>query len=256
MPPPAPPPQPPATADGLPPPRRYWAIAAILLAIAMSVLDSTIVNVALPSIARDLKVSPAASIWVVNAYQLAILMLLLPLASLGEIVGFRRVSQAGLLVFTLASIGCALAPDLVTLSIARAIQGVGAAGIMSVNAALVRFTYPHQSLGRAMGFNALAVASAAAVGPTIASAILAVAHWRWLFGINVPLGIVTFSIALRALPESERSPRPLNYVGALLYAGAFGTALSGLQSLAHEAATPIALMQLGLGTVLGILLVL
>jgi len=245
-----------AIPDGLPTPRRYWAIAVIVLAIVMSVLDSTIVNIALPSIARDFAASPAASIWVVNAYQLAILMLLLPLASLGEIVGFRRVSQAGLLVFTLASIGCALAPDLVTLSIARAIQGVGAAGIMSVNAALVRFTYPHQSLGRAMGFNALAVASAAAVGPTIASAILAVAHWRWLFGINVPLGLVTFSIALRALPESERSQRPLNYVGALLYAGAFGTALSGVQALAHHAATPIALMQLALGAVLGTLLVL
>jgi DHA2 family multidrug resistance protein-like MFS transporter len=245
-----------ATPDGLPAPRRYWAIAVIILAIVMSVLDSTIVNIALPSIARDFAATPAASIWVVNAYQLAILMLLLPLASLGEIVGYRRVSQTGLLVFSLASLGCALAPDLLTLSIARMAQGLGAAGIMSVNAALVRHTYPHRYLGRAMGFNALAVASAAAVGPTIASAILAVAHWRWLFGVNVPIGIVTFCIAVRALPESERVARRLNYVGALLYAGAFGAALSGLQSLAHEAATPIALMQIGLGVVLGVLLVL
>jgi len=127
--------------DGLPLPRRYWAIAAIILAIVMSVLDSTIVNIALPSIAREFKVSAAASIWVVNAYQLAILMLLLPLASLGEIVGYRRVSQAGIVVFTLASLACALAPTLLTLSIARVLQGAGAAGIMSVNAALVRFTY-------------------------------------------------------------------------------------------------------------------
>src|SRR5215475_1076145 len=124
MPPAASPPVPPAAADGLPPPRRYWAIAAILLAIAMSVLDSTIVNVALPSIARDLQVSSAASIWVVNAYQLAILMLLLPLASLGEVVGYRRVSQVGLVIFTLASVGCAVAPNLPALSIARIIQGV------------------------------------------------------------------------------------------------------------------------------------
>ncbi|HEX4387722.1 MAG TPA: MFS transporter [Steroidobacteraceae bacterium] len=245
-----------ATPDGLPKPRRYWAAAVIILAIVMSVLDSTIVNIALPSIARDFDASAAASIWVVNAYQLAILMLLLPLASLGEIVGYRRVSQAGLLIFTVASVGCALAPSLATLSIARAIQGVGAAGIMSVNAALLRFTYPHRSLGRALGINALAVASAAAIGPTIASAILAVAHWRWLFGINVPIGLVTFTIALRALPHSERSARRLNWVGAVLYAGAFGAALSGLQSLAHEAATPIALMQLGLGVILGWLLVL
>jgi len=245
-----------AIPDGLPRPRRYWAGTVIILAIVMSVLDSTIVNIALPSIARDFTASPAASIWVVNAYQLAILMLLLPLASLGEIVGYRRVSQAGLAVFTLASLGCALAPNLPTLSIARVIQGVGAAGIMSVNAALVRFTYPQRTLGQALGINALAVASAAAVGPTIASAILAVAHWRWLFGVNVPIGLLTFSIALKALPQSERTARPLNYVGALLYAGAFGSGLSGLQSLAHDAATPIALMQLGLGALLGWLLVL
>ena len=125
---------------------------------------------------------------------------------------------------------------------------------MSVNAALVRFTYPQRSLGRAIGINAFAVAVSAALGPTIASAILAVAHWRWLFGINVPIGLVTLLIALRALPESERSHRPLNYVGALLYAGAFGLALSGLQALAHHAATPLALAQIGLGVVLGWLL--
>jgi len=191
---------------------------------------------------------------VVNAYQLAILMLLLPLASLGEIVGYRRVSQSGLALFTLASLACALAPTLLTLSIARVIQGIGAAGIMSVNAALVRFTYPQRSLGRAIGINAFAVAVSAALGPTIASAVLAVAHWRWLFGINVPIGLVTLLIALRALPDSERSHRPLNYVGALLYAGAFGLALSGLQALAHHAATPLALAQIGLGVVLGWLL--
>src|SRR5579862_1641821 len=101
-----------ALPDGLPPPRRYWAMAVIIVPIVMTVLDSTIVNVALPSVARDFNASAAASVWVVNAYQLAILMLLLPLASLGEIVGYRRVSQTGLAVFTLALLGCAFAPGL------------------------------------------------------------------------------------------------------------------------------------------------
>jgi MFS transporter, DHA2 family, multidrug resistance protein len=247
------PPSPPFP-DGLPLPRRYWAIAAIILAIVMSVLDSTIVNIALPSIAREFNVSAAASIWVVNAYQLAILMLLLPLASLGEIVGYRRVSQAGIVIFTLASFACALAPTLLTLSIARVIQGVGAAGIMSVNAALVRFTYPHRSLGRAIGINAFVVASSAAVGPTIASAVLAVAHWRWLFGINVPIGLITIIISLKSLPESERTARALNYGGALLYAGCLGLILSGLQALSHHAATTLALAQIALGALLGWLL--
>ncbi len=244
-----------AHSDGLPVPRRYWAIAAISLAICMSVLDSTIVNVALPTIARDFHTSSAASIWIVNAYQLAILIVLLPLASLGEIVGYRRVSQAGLAVFTLASLGCAFAPGLISLSIARIVQGFGAAGIMSVSGALVRFTYPHRQLGRAVGINAFVVATSAALGPTIASAVLAVAHWRWLFGINVPLGLLTIAIAIWALPESERVHRPLNLVGAALYAGAFGLLLSGLQSLAHHAAVPVALAQIGGGSVLGWLLV-
>src|SRR5450432_2013452 len=237
--------------DGLPVPRRYWSIAAILLAIIMSVLDSTIVNVALPSIARDFQVTAAASVWVVSAYQMAILMALLPLASLGEIVGYRRVSQAGIIVFTAASLACALAPTLALLSIARVIQGLGAAGIMSVNAALVRFTYPQASLGRAMGINAFVIATAAAVGPTIASAVLAVAHWRWLFGINVPIGIVATVIALQAMPNSERVRRPLNYAGAALSAATFGLTLSGLQSLAHHEATALALLQIGLGVLVG-----
>src|SRR4029077_14239786 len=98
--------------DGLPLPRRYWAILGIILAIVMSVLDSTIVNVALPTIARDFGASSAASIWVINAYQLAIVVVLLPLASLGETVGYRRIAQPGLVVFTLASLGCACAPTL------------------------------------------------------------------------------------------------------------------------------------------------
>jgi MFS transporter, DHA2 family, multidrug resistance protein len=241
-------------ADGLPVPRRYWAIAAIVLAISMSVLDSTITNVALPTIAREFGASPAESIWVINAYQLAILTLLMPLASLGEIVGFRRVSQVGLVVFTLGSLGCALAPSLLTLSIARVVQGLGAAGIMAVNPALVRFTYPHDHLGRAVGINAFVVATSAALGPTIASAVLAVAQWRWLFGINIPLGIAAIAIASWALPENERARRPLNYVGALLYAGTFGLLLAGLQSLAHHSATPLAVLQLAASGVLALAL--
>ena len=233
--------------DGLPVPRRYWAIAAIALAITMSVLDSTIVNVALPTIARDFGATSAASIWVINAYQLAILLVLLPFASLGEIVGYRRVSQAGLVVFTLASLGCAFAPSLLALSLARVVQGIGAAGIMSVNGALVRHTYPLRYLGRAVGINAFVVATTAAIGPTIASGVLAVANWRWLFGINVPLGAVAIGIALWALPGSERTPRPLNLAGAALYAATMGLLLSGLQTLAHRAAVLLALAEIGSG---------
>jgi DHA2 family multidrug resistance protein-like MFS transporter len=242
-------------ADGLPVPRRYWAIAAIILAIAMSVLDSTIVNVALPSLAHDFRTTDAASIWVINSYQVAILIALLPLASLGEIVGYRRVSQWGLGIFTVASLACALAPTLGTLSIARIVQGLGAAGIMSVNSALVRFTYPHRMLGRAIGINAFAVAVAAAIGPTIASAILAIAHWRWLFAVNVPIGAVTIVIALYSLPETERSSRRLNYGGVALQAATFALLIGGLQSLAQEQATLLAWAEVAGGCLFGAALV-
>ena len=201
-----------AQPDGLPVPRRYWAIVAILLAICMSVLDSTIANIALPSIASSFRITHAASVWVINAYQVAILVALLPLASLGEVVGYRRISQTGLVVFTVASLGCAFAPSLAVLSVARVVQGLGAAGIMSVNAALVRFTYPQRMLGRAIGINAFVIALSAAIGPTVAAAVLAVAQWRWLFAINVPIGIVAITISLSALPDSERVPRDLSYV--------------------------------------------
>ena len=237
--------------DGVPVPRRYWAIAAIILAICMSVLDSTIANVALPSIARDFHASNAASIWVINSYQLAILACLLPLASLGEIVGYRMISQTGMVVFTLASVGCAFSTSLLTLSIARVIQGIGAAGIMSVNAALMRFTYPQHMLGRAIGINAFSVAVAAAIGPTLASAVLAVSHWRWLFAINLPIGIITLAIAVYSLPMTERFPRRLNYVGAVLHATTFALLVSGLQALAHDAATRVALIQIAAACVLG-----
>src|SRR6201996_184880 len=176
-------------ADGLPQPQRNWAILTIGLGLVMSVIDGSIANVALPTIARDLDASPAFSIWIVNGYQLAITISLLPLASLGEIIGYRRVYLAGLLLFTLASLFCVLAHTLTLLTIARILHGFGAAGIMSVNMALVRHIYPRARLGRGIGIHAVVVAGSSAVGPTAASGILAIGPWPWLFAIKIPLGI-------------------------------------------------------------------
>src|SRR5215467_10415776 len=111
--------------DGLSVPQRYWAILTIALGLVLSVMDGAIANIALPTIARDLDASPAFSIWIVNGYQLAITISLLPLASLGEIVGYRRVYLAGLVLFTLASVFCALSHSLLLLTLARIIQGFG-----------------------------------------------------------------------------------------------------------------------------------
>ncbi|HET7884540.1 MAG TPA: MFS transporter, partial [Acetobacteraceae bacterium] len=128
----------PEIADGLPPEERWRAMLAVAIAIAMSVLVTSIANIALPTIARDLDTTPAASIWVVNAYQLAVTVTLLPFASIGDIYGHRRVYVWGLALYTAASFICAVAPSLPVLVIGRVLQGFGGAGIMSVNGALVR----------------------------------------------------------------------------------------------------------------------
>jgi DHA2 family multidrug resistance protein-like MFS transporter len=219
--------------DGLPTPQRYWSMLAIGLGISMSVLDASVANIALPSIAHSLATTPAESIWVINAYQLAIVMALLPLASLGEKVGYRRVYQVGLVIFTAGSLGCALSSSLAWLVIARAVQGLGAAGVMSVNGALVRFTYPRASLGRGIGINALTVSIAAALGPSIASGVMALGSWQWLFAINVPIGIANSWLASRSLPESERSGQPFDWPSAALNAVVFGLFFLGVDAFTH-----------------------
>ena len=172
---------PPPTTDGLPPDRRLLAMFSLGVAVCMAVLDGSIANVALPTIARQMSASPAESIWVVNSYQLAVTVSLLPLASLGDVHGHRRIFCWGLLLYTLASIGCAFSTTLPQLVAGRVMQGFGGAGIMSVNGALVRFIFPRSQLGRGIGYNVLVVATSSAAGPSVAAGIMAVASWPWLF---------------------------------------------------------------------------
>ena len=237
-----------AQADGLPTPRRYWSILAIWLAMSMSVLDGAIANVALPTIARELQASPASSIWIINAYQLAITVALLPLAALGDRLGYRRVYMAGLAVFTLGSLGCALSHSLPSLTASRVLQGLGAAGIMSINSALVRFTYPQRLLGRGIGLNAVVISISAAIGPTVASAILGVASWEWLFAVNVPIGLLALAVASRALPHAVGSGRSFDVTSAVLNAVAFGFLVVGAESAVRESVTA-GLAKLAIGAV-------
>src|SRR5215469_1832432 len=206
----------PPVADGLPWEKRRWAIAALFTALAMASLDTAIANVALPTISADQHVSPADVVWVVNVYQIALVATLLPLGALGEIVGHQRIYLCGLLLFTLASLGCALAWSLPSLLIARTLQGLGASGLMSVNTALVRFVYPSRSMGRGFGHNALVVATAFTLGPTIASVILAFGPWPWLFAINIPFGLIALLIGLKTLPATPRATHAFDFLGAAL----------------------------------------
>ncbi|SDQ37466.1 MFS transporter, DHA2 family, multidrug resistance protein [Paraburkholderia fungorum] len=219
--------------QGLPVPQRYWAMLVIALALTLAVLDSAIANVALPTIARTLNASSASSIWVVNAYQLAITISLLPLASLGDRIGYRRIYLGGLILFTAASFGCALSTSLQSLALARVVQGFGAAGIMSVNTALVRMIYPPAQLGRGVSINAMVVAVSSAIGPTVASGVLAVATWPWLFAINVPIGIAAIIGGFKALPMNPGHESPYDYLSAVMNAFVFGLLIFAIDGLGH-----------------------
>jgi DHA2 family multidrug resistance protein-like MFS transporter len=192
---------------------------------------------------------------VVNVYQIALVATLLPLAALGDIVGHRRIYLGGLLLFTLASLACAEAWSLPSLLIARVLQGLGASGIMSVNTALVRCVFPGRLQGRGFGYNAMVVATAFTLGPTIASLILAVGPWGWLFGVNIPFGLVAILIGLKTLPRTPRATHAFDFPGALLAAGCLGLFILGIGSAAHHAPPGLVLIELAAAALLGWVLI-
>ena len=242
--------------DGLAKPQRTLAFATVMLAVTMAVLDGSIVNVALPSIAADQAVSPAHAIWVVTAYQLSIVVSLLPLAALGEAVGFRKIYLAGILLCAFAGVLCAEAPATEVLVGAGVVQGLGAAAIMSINSALVRHIMPRDRLGRGISWVAMTVAVSAAAGPTIAAAILSAASWHWLFLINVPLSVVALALGFVSLPRTASNGVRFDGLSALLNALAFGGLVIALGSLGSEAHTGLVIAELAPAVVAGVLLVL
>ncbi len=244
------------SSDGVPLPQRYGAILTIVLGLTMAVLDGAIANVALPTIASDLNASPAASIWIVNAYQIAIVIALLPLSFLGDMVGYRRIYKIGLVVFIFTSLACALSRSLEMLTFARVAQGLGGAALMSVNTALIRLIYPQRFLGRGMGINSFVVAVSSAAGPTIAAAILSLASWQWLFLINVPLGIVAFVLAMRFLPPNSARSKIIRFdlPSAIMNALTFGLLITALSGFAQGQSTQLVLAEVAAMLVVGVLL--
>ncbi|QYD72257.1 MFS transporter [Paraburkholderia edwinii] len=232
-----------------------FALVAIMLSVSLASIDTAIANTALPAIGADLHAKPAASVWIINAYQLAMVSTLLPLAALGDIIGHRRVYISGIALFTVASLGCALSPSLVFLAIARVAQGVGAAAIMGVNSALIQTLYPPHRLGRGLGLNALVVGVSFAAGPTVASLILSVADWPWLFAVNVPLGILAISFALPGLPKTARGKHQFDPVAAVLNVVMFAALIFALAEATQRASTPVVLTAAAIALVFGALMV-
>lgn len=224
----------PVQTPSLPLPRRIPAVFALTVAAFLSVLDFSMLNVALPHIATDLGVAPALSAWIINAYQLTIVMTLLPMTALGDRLGRERLFHGGLLLFTLASLACALAQDTTSLLLARILQGLGSAGVMSGAAALLRSSYPPRLLAFGVGLNTMAATFASAAGPSLGAGLLLLTEsWRALFLIGVPFGLLALCCTW-ALPSPARKPRRMPPLSSLLNALCMSGGILGLTLLAQQ----------------------
>ena len=198
--------------------KRWWALYVLCLGVLMIVLDTTIVNVALPSIRTDLQFTETSLVWVVNAYMLTFGGFLLLGGRLGDLLGHRRMFLAGIALFTIASLACGLAPTQFTLVAARAIQGLGGAVVSAVGLSLIMtmFTEPGER-AKAMGVYGFVCAGGGSVGVLLGGVLTTLLDWRWIFLVNLPIGVVV-ALLCRALiaPGGRVSDRSLDWAGATL----------------------------------------
>lgn len=236
-------------------PQRSLAFLVVGTAVVMAVMDSAVMNIALPIIAEEHQATPSEAIWIMTAYQVAVITSLFPLASLASVIGFRTVYVAGIIVFTLASASCAIAPNLEVLSLLRVVQGLGAGALLSINGAFLRYILPASRLGRGIGAVEMIVGITVAAGPTISASIITLASWRGLFLINIPLGMFVLWGGLKLLPGVPRSGDRFDIFSAGLNALTFGFLISGLSSLAYSTHWMIVVGQLVISVVAGTLLI-
>ncbi|MFR9645397.1 MAG: MFS transporter, partial [Rikenellaceae bacterium] len=222
--------------DGVAMPQRILAVLAVMFAVTLSVIDGVIANIALPTICEGLAIPASDSIWIINAYQIAIVVSLLPFSALGDFVGYRRIYIVGLTAFTLMSVGCALSWSFESLVICRIIQGFGASAVMSINTSMVRLIYPRHMLGRGIGLNSMVVSVSSVAGPSVAAAIMAVADWQWLFAVNLPIGVIAIVLGYLYLPENpvRQSAKNYNWGDAILNAVTFGLIFAVVTGFSHN----------------------
>lgn len=220
-------------------------------AALLSMIDQTIANTALPTIAHDINASAAASIWVINGYQLGLTIGIVPLAAAADIVGYWRVYRIGLIIFILASLACVLSHSLLALAAARFVQGVGGAALTVTAPPIIRLVFPPAMLGRATGFSAMAVALGAAAGPIVSGAVLSIGPWQWLFALNIPVGIGVYVLAVKAIPKVPGTKRAFDITSALMSVALFGLAVFGFDAFGHGGLTPLAAGELVAAAAIG-----
>jgi EmrB/QacA subfamily drug resistance transporter len=211
-------PQPPAVAAS---PRRWIGLAGIGTGIFMFTLDGSIVNVALPTLVTELSTSFATVQWIPLAYLLVVSSLVLGAARMGDLYGKKRIYLTGMAVFTAASLGCALSPDVRWLIGMRAVQGLGGVFVAALGAAIIAEIFPPKERGRALGFIGTSVLLGVALGPSLGGLILHYASWHWMFLVNIPVGLVAIAVLGRVLPVIPRSHgrAKFDWPGTLLLAG-------------------------------------
>lgn len=203
--------------------KQAWVLGLASLASFMMALDSLVVTTALSTIRQDLAATVESLEWTVNAYNLTFAVLLLTGAALGDRFGRRRMFTAGLALFTVASVACALAPDIGTLIAARALQGAGAAMVLPLSLTLITAAFAPQQRGKAMGLYLGLTGLATFSGPFIGGAIAEGLAWQWIFWLNLPIGVVAILLTARRVEESVGPNNRLDLAGVVLVtAGAFG----------------------------------
>jgi EmrB/QacA subfamily drug resistance transporter len=184
--------------------RNPWAVLAVLcLGLFMILLDGTIVNIAIPRIMTAFGTGLSNVEWVMNAYVLAFAVLLVTLGRFGDLYGRRRLFVAGMALFTLASLACGLAPSIDWLIAFRVVQGAGGAAMMPATLSIIAAVFPAGKRGAAMGIWGGVSGLATAIGPSLGGLIVDGASWRWIFLINIPIGVIGVLLALRIVPESK-----------------------------------------------------
>jgi EmrB/QacA subfamily drug resistance transporter len=183
--------------------RKWWTLAAVAFGLFMIMLDNTVVNVALPSIGRDLHVQISSLEWVVTAYALTFAALLITGGKLGDLMGRRRIFIIGIAIFTLSSLACGLATTSAFLIGARAVQGVGAALMNPASLSIITATFPPRERGQAIGIWAGVSAMALAIGPLVGGLIVDNLNWNWIFFINVPVGVAGIIVSQLVIKESR-----------------------------------------------------